>query len=377
MKRLQAILKSNPGFLVLSVLLALFAGIGVFSVQSISSTYDEATHYAYGEQMLQGNSQRTGLHGDSNMPFLAWNALPEKLGSSLPPGQVRTFLMNFDTARAMTLIFSVMVALLVFHWSKTLYGIIPAFASLLLYIFDPNIIAHSQLVTTDIYAAGTTTLVFYCLWRFAHARTLKNGLIFSFALGLSQLAKYTTIVLIPLSLLVLFLYDLANSHNPLQLVRQIKTLVFRYLGYILLAAIALLVIINLGFLFNRTFTYFGKYKFRSDWFQAVRAKYPALKAIPVPVPYPYLDGIDWMRHTQTSGGNSGNIYLLGKLNKQGFPGYYFVASLLKVPISTQIVIIAAVIVYFTQQKRRKNFFQDEIFLFASVLFYSIYFNFLF
>jgi 4-amino-4-deoxy-L-arabinose transferase-like glycosyltransferase len=373
----RAILINNPVFIALCFLLVVFAGIGALSVQYISPTYDESTHYAYGEQILRGNSQRTGLHGDSNMPFSAWNALPERLGSYLSAGPIQSFLMDFRTARYMTLIFSMMIALLVFHWSKSLYGTIPAFVSLSLYIFDPNIIAHSQLVTTDIYAAGMTALVFYCLWAFAHSRTLKNGLIFAFALGLSQLAKYTTIVLIPMSLLVLFLHDLPTLWDSWPAADKIKTFVLRYIGYIVFAAITLLVIINLGFLFNRTFTEFGKYKFRSDWFQAVRTKYPALKAIPVPVPYPYLDGIDWMRHTQTSGGNSGNVYLLGNTNKQGFPGYYFIASLVKVPIPTQIVIIAAVIVYFTQQERRRNFFQDEIFLFASVVFYSIYFNFLF
>jgi hypothetical protein len=141
--------------------------------------------------------------------------------------------------------------------------------------------------------------------------------------------------------------------------------------------IALVITINLGFLFNRTFTYFGKYKFRSDWFQTAKTNYPVLKGVPVPFPYPYLDGIDWMRHTQVSGGNSGNVYLLGKINKEGFPGYYFVASFLKVPISTQIIIVATLIIYLTQANRRKNFLRDEIFLLSSVLFYTIYFNFFF
>jgi hypothetical protein len=44
--------------------------------------------------------------------------------------------------------------LLVFYWSRALHGFLPAVFSLLLYALDPNIIAHSQLVTTDIYAAG-------------------------------------------------------------------------------------------------------------------------------------------------------------------------------------------------------------------------------
>ncbi len=377
MTKTSAILKNNPSFIALCALLVFFAGLGVLSVQYISPTYDESTHYAYGEQMLQGNSQRTGLHGDSNMPFSAWNALPASLGSYFPAGPIRSALTNFDTARCMTLIFSALVAILVFHWSRSLYGTIPAFASLLLYIFDPNIVAHSQLVTTDIYAAGMTAVVFYCLWMFAHDRSFINGLILAIALAVSQLAKYTTIVLVPLSLLALFLYDLPSLKESIHVPGKIKAFVLRYLGYAALAVVALVLIINLGFLFNRTFTYFGKYKFRSDWFQALKTRYPALRAAPVPFPYPYLDGLDWMRHTQTSGGNSGNVYLLGNINKQGFPGYYFVASLLKVPTATQIIILAVFVLYFARPDRRKNFLQDEIFLFIPILFYSIYFNFFF
>lgn len=353
MNGFKAVLIKNQSVLVLGFLIVLFTSLGILSVKQISPTYDEGTHYAYGEQLLQGNSTRTGIHGDSNMPFSALNALPEKLGLYLPEGTVRSFLANFQTARSIILLFSVMVAFLVFHWSRSLYGTIPAFASLLLYIFDPNIIAHSQLVTTDIYTAGTTALVFFCLWKFAHKRTFINGLVFSVALGLSQLAKYTAIVLIPLSLFSLFLYDLPSLLESFRDQGKFKAFGLRYTGYVAFATIILAIIINMGFIFNRTFTDFGKYKFRSDWFQNLKTYHPVLNAVPVPLPYPYLDGLDWMRHTQTSGGNSGNIYLLGKLNKQGFPGYYFVAYFLKVPIATQIIILAAFIVYFNKCKKTK------------------------
>ena len=72
----RAILTNNPVFITLCLLLVVFTCLGALSVRNISPTYDESTHYAYGEQILQGNSKRTGIHGDSNMPFSAWNALP-------------------------------------------------------------------------------------------------------------------------------------------------------------------------------------------------------------------------------------------------------------------------------------------------------------
>ena len=363
----------NKIFVAQVILLSLFFVLGIFSVQEISTTYDEAFHYSYGIQMMHGNTERTGIFGDSNMPFLAFNALPGRIAELfLPEGSLRHFLTNFTVARYVTIVFSVLIAMLIFHWSRSLYGLAPAFASLLLYIFDPNIIAHSQLVTTDIYVAGTTTLVFYCLWRFAHNRNLINGLLSALALGISQLAKYSTIVLFPLAMSSIFLYDL-----PLGGIKKIKQLIVRYVGYFFVGLVAITLILNLGFFFNHTFTPFGRYKFRSDWFRVLKTNYPLLRSIPVPFPYPYLDGLDWMLNTEQGGKNSGTVYLLGKLSKQGFPGYYFIASFFKVPISTQIIILIAIALYIVRPNRRKNFLRDEIFLFVPITFFSVYFNFFF
>src|SRR5436189_4315056 len=131
------------------------------------------------------------------MPLSAVNGIPFKIASYLPQGMLQSILKSIITARLITLLFSIATALLIFHWSGSLYGSVPAFFSLLLYIFDPNIIAHSQLVSTDMYAWGTTLLVFFCSWKFAKERSWWNGIIWAAALGVSALAKYTTVILIP------------------------------------------------------------------------------------------------------------------------------------------------------------------------------------
>ena len=77
-----------------------------------------------------------------------------QIASYLPSGLLKDFLQEFFAARLMTILFSACVAYLVFRWTRELYGFYAGLAAILLYIFDPNIIAHSQLVTTDIYAAG-------------------------------------------------------------------------------------------------------------------------------------------------------------------------------------------------------------------------------
>ena len=125
-------------------------------------------------------------------------------------------------------------------------------------------------------------------------------------------------------------------------------------------------------MFNRSFTPFDQYKFRSELFKSIDL------SVPVPTPYPYLEGLDWITFKERTGVGFGRIYLLGETRLgKGFAGYYFVASLLKVPIATQIILMTAFAFYFVGKKRRGSFWKDEWFLLWLVLFYTIYFNFLY
>jgi len=64
-------------------LLAVFLAINIGSIRFKSYTTDEHKHYRYGENILNGDSDR---FDDSKMPFSALNALPAKLGSLFPDG---------------------------------------------------------------------------------------------------------------------------------------------------------------------------------------------------------------------------------------------------------------------------------------------------
>jgi hypothetical protein len=349
--------------------------------QEKSLMADEAKHYKYGMNILNGDSDR---FDDSKMPVSALNALPAKLASFLPDGQLKVYLEKIFMARFITILFSALAASMVFHWSRRLYGFIPALISLILYVLDPNLIAHSEFVATDIPMIAMMLFSCYCLWRFAKVNRIGNPVqdilisqdfwIFAILLGLSQLAKYTAISLYPLLFLALFIHDLPvlRTQNRKANFNYAKRFAVWFLATILIG----LIIINIGFLFNRTFTSFGDYEFRSARFQSLQAALPFLHNAPVPVPYPYLEGFDWIIHREATGFGYGNLYLLGQIHPvNGFAGYYMIAALLKVPIATQIVIWTSLVINFWDKKRRQNILKDEIFLLLPVLFYTIYFNF--
>ncbi len=350
-------------------LIICFGILAVLSIEGKSWTADEDMHLKYGTNILNGNSER---FDDSKMPISAWNALPAKIASFLPEGEPRASIENPMRARWMTIFFSMLVAWMVFFWSRKLYGAVPAFASLILYILDPNILAHSQLVTTDIYITGMIVFCCYWLWKFASTRRWQDGLIFAILLGAAQLTKYTAVSLYPLLTITWFVHEVSKwrtgTENGIGL--NIKHETGKLIAFFLVIAATSLIIINIGFLFNRSFTRFSEYSFLSDLFQKLQHKVDFL----VPTPYPFLQGFDRINFNERNGTSFGNIYLLGEIRKdQGFKGYYIIASLFKVPLATQAVVWLALINYFT--KKRGSFWRNEWFLLCLVLFYSIYFNF--
>lgn len=352
------------------LMLLFFLIIGAGSVRNQSVTYDEPYHYQYGLNVLTGNSTR---FDDSKMPFSALNALPAVVAQALPKGSLKDNLATLYPARLMTLMFSMVAGFFVFHWSRKLYGPVPGLISLALYTLDPNLIAHSQLVTTDIYITGMILFCAYSLWKFSLTRKTADGVIFAVLLGLAQLAKYTAVslyALLPIALLVneQAQLRLAVSQGLGAIWRETR----RYLKYAIIVMVISILLINLGFLFNRSFTNLRDYDLKSKLFQTLQTKIN----LPIPTPYPYLEGFDWISAKESTNLGFIYIYLFGNTRfGQGFPGYYLVASILKVPLATQAIVITALVVYFSDGQRRKSFLKNEWFLLWLVFFYTIYFNF--
>jgi hypothetical protein len=304
-------LQKHPGYekLIAGSLLAIFLLISFLSARRLTLTYDEGDHYRYGAQILSLNSNR---FDDSKMPLSALNAMPAKFAVAWLDWKPNEMRDEIAVGRVVTMIVSVLFAIVAFKWSKALYGLIPAFFTLILYTWDPNIIAHSQLVTTDIFSAGMILFSTYMFWRFNRSRDWKSAGLLGIVLGLSQLAKYTAVFLYPLFVALQLVKDLP------ELVRFVSSGSFsslysyfrRMLRYAILVVVISIVIINIGFLFNRTMTPFGDYEFKSGRIQTIQAKFPVLGNIPVPVPYPFLEGLDYVRYRERTGKEFGRIYLM-------------------------------------------------------------------
>jgi hypothetical protein len=106
--------------------------------------------------------------------------------------------------------------------------------------------------------------------------------------------------------------------------------------------VSCIVVLNVAYLFDRTFAPLSSYSFETPFFRSLQQAWPN---VPVSVPYPVLQGLDMARHNDAVGLTYGKIYLLGTLRSNndpsfhGFKSYYMVAWLIKEPIALQILFV--------------------------------------
>lgn len=362
--------------LVVIGLLSFMVALEVLSIRHKSLTQDEPWHFRYGASILSGNSSR---FVDGTMPITALNALPAEIGELKAAARYQAFLKSVPTGRYVTIILSVIVALVVFTWSRELYGTKGAILSLTLFALSPNMIAHARLITTDVYAAGMVLVSLWTLWRFTKHPSPRRGILAAVALGMGQISKYVCILLYPLEAIILAIRyspEILRQARQADLKAMRKGLLRTLLYTVVFIAVSIL-IINAAFLFNRTFSSLDDYALRSDAFKSLRSRLGELARLPLPLPYPYLEGIDWGIYRTETGKGFGKMYLLGRLKEiGGFKGYYFFAYLFKVPLATQAIAIIAMVAY-TKRRKRYRFLEDELFLVAPMVFFAIYFNFFF
>ncbi len=171
------------------LLLALFAQLAL-SAPRLSLTSDEPSHIVAGLTYLAtGDLWAPPLHG--HPPLLnALNAAPltRHLGTPLPklpafPGWGHDFLayaravlphlgpierLTFAT-RAPTMLLAVLLAALVYRWGAELGGGWAGALALALLTFDPNLLAHANLATTDLGVTLTGLAALYAAWRASRA----------------------------------------------------------------------------------------------------------------------------------------------------------------------------------------------------------------
>jgi len=125
---------------------------------------------------------------------------------NLPPTSVRLDPQAFYNpaddlvfwGRMPILLLGLGLAVLIFLWAREGFGFWGGTLSLLLFCFDPNFIAHSGLVTTDV---GLSFFLFgavYFLWRSCRRVEVASVILFLLFFGLAFATKFSAVLLLPI-----------------------------------------------------------------------------------------------------------------------------------------------------------------------------------
>ena len=356
-----------------TVLFAVFLLNGIFYIPRQSITADEGDHYNYAVRFVKGHPEKTRPFDDASaMPLSAINTVPRITQQLLHPDLHRNDYGTGDiiNGRYVTLLISLFIGFYVYRWSKDLYGKRAALLSLFLFVFCPNISAHASLVTTDAYSALFTIAPLYHYWRYCKERSLKQFIFFSVTLAIAQLSKQSLTFLYPVFILLFFFRLFYISQKLITLKKVI-------LNFLLILAIQLL-ILNIGFQFNHTGMPLNHYNFRSSFFNSIQKNSFFLKSIPIPIPAPYVYGLDLTKNIDEIGPghpeSSPKIFLLGESRAgKGFWNYYFISLLFKTPISLLIAFFLSL--FLICRKKARRWCDDELFLLFPIFFFLVYFDF--
>ena len=214
--------------LVLGAFAVVFVSLQVWSYTRTSATFDEPGSLAAGYAALTSRDYRPAIEHPPftrvwaalpllTMPGVSFDTKPRSIGAGRKRWHFRArstighrFLYKENDAdrllyraRFMNVLLGVVLGLLLFCWVGEWLGFRAAVVALGLYTIEPNIAAHSSLVTTDL---GVSCFMFgaiYFLWRISRQLTVSNiaGLVVCFVLAM--LSKFSAAILGPVILVLL------------------------------------------------------------------------------------------------------------------------------------------------------------------------------
>lgn len=299
----------------------------------------------------------------------------------------------FTRARLMMPVFLTIGGLVVFVWSRRLYGDIGGLLSLALWVVCPNFLAHGRLITTDVASAaiGTAaTFLFVCYLRNPLAR---NACFAGIGLGVALLTKFSLLVLVFLWPVIwalhVWLVDSASSRRAI-LVRSAK-----HAGIVTITS---MMVVNCGYLFEGTGKSLGSFEFYSQTLtrelpanrprlhqtgnslldllgsrRVNRLKGSLLGYLPCPLPAEFMTGFDDQKidaegiparflkpddPTATDKVEGYPVYLNGQIRGTGWWYYYPYAFLIKTPPGTLFVLGLSIMALIAARKNRNEWFNE-------------------
>ena len=347
-----------------------------FSVRRESQTWDEGNHIFTGYRIWTDadyglNPEHPPLVKLLTTTPLLWSqlkspALEERFFKEDAFLRGKEFLYQNDAekillrTRTAAATLTLLAALILFFGTREMFGTGAAFIALTLLAFDPNLLAHGALITTDVGLACFMFLNVYLFYRFVKAPSALRLILAGAAVGLVLAVKHTGLLILP----ILFLLTLCEIFRA-----KISRHALKLSGSLALIAL-------IGWMVLWSF-YGFRYNARPNGLQLnpplaeyVKGLEP-YEAWPIStaarwhiLPESYLYGLVDVKLTA----NYYTSYLLGKVYAHGVWFYFPIAFLIKSTVGVLALFLLSLGVVITRRLKRGR---EIVFLLVPVIFYLL------
>jgi hypothetical protein len=272
---------------------------------------------------------------------------------------------------------SVVGGLLIFRWSKELYGSAAGLVSSALWFFDPTVLAFSQHVVPDVPAAVAGIGASYLFRQYLLNPRLDKACLAGLGLGIALLTKFTFVVFFIVWPMIAIVHLAAIESATDDDLRILSKRILTRIGETILLFITTIYIINLGYFFADSFRPLGNFSFQSRLLSGRpagvsfrhspvenRFRGTRLENVRIPLPAEFLQGIDAQRVDFENGFPS---YLDGQWRNRGWYRYYVHALLVKEPIGTIALVVASVFLAFFRRGASARFVEEATLLIPAIV----------
>lgn len=259
-----------------------------------------------------------------------------ELGRDFERRHLERYQAIYRSARVLSILVTLLGALLVFEWSTRLFGRRSGIVSLCAWCWAAPILGHGAVVTSDVIAAVAAIVAARTLWGFLLRPTLGRATLAGLALGLAACTKFTLLILYPCWAVILAARLVWPADGP----DESRTTSIRAIGLGLVAFVVSITAIDALYLFQGVGVPLSRFETRSSFLSVVewirgRSEFAWISRIPSPLPRDFLRGLDVqlrdVERPQTA-------YLLGRLRTGGWWYWYPAAALIKTPLPLVVLI---------------------------------------
>ena len=343
------------------VLLVVYFAMALSSALNKCNTYDEISHLTTGYSYWADNDYR--LNPEVGNLTQRWIALPLLFGNYQFPSKNQAlwwrsysfllgqqfFFEEGNDADAMVLQGRMMISLLgaalcllIYSWSRRLFGQAGGLLSLVLCIFSPTILAHGRLMTSDLAAALFFACFAWAFWTVLHKITPVTLLLSCLSAAALLLSKMSGVLLVPMAA-ILTVIRLYSKQNLILAIRHPKQIHRRQ--YLILA---LVIVIIHGFRYEAMNNpVAGRDRLYEPWEKLLEDSGPVGSVLAVArdhrlLPEAYLRGFAFAyKHSKAR-----EAFFNGEFGVRGWKSFFPYCLLVKTPLPLFVILAFSAIAAF-------------------------------